>query len=255
MAIATGTALVGSAIIGAAASRQAAKKKAEAERAAAEQSAAIQREALQEQRQMYGEQKEVQDPWRRAGEQALNKLIPLASQYTPFGMQQFQADPGYAFRLAEGQKALERQAAARGGLISGSALKAAQRFGQQMASEEYMNAFNRYQSERSARLNPLQSLAGIGQTSANALTGAAGQMSGYLGQFGANLGENYLRAGLQRGATIGAGYMGAANALSGAASEYVQYKQGQEKLAMERERNRVLGQLANSGRGPMASLY
>ena len=241
-------AVVGSAAIGAIGASRASKVAAESTERAAERSADVQE-------RLFERQAQLQEPWRKAGEQALNKLIPLASQYTPFGMQQFQADPGYAFRLAEGQKALERQAAARGGLISGSALKAAQRFGQQMASEEYTNAFNRYQSERSARLNPLQSLAGIGQTSANALTGAAGQMSGYLGQFGANLGENYLRAGLQRGATIGAGYMGAANALSGAASEYMQYTQGQEKLAMERERNRVLGQLANSGRGPMASLY
>jgi hypothetical protein len=43
-----------------------------------------------------------------------------------------------------------------------------------MGSQEYMNAFNRYQTERNAQLNPLQSLAGIGQTSANTL-GTYGQ--------------------------------------------------------------------------------
>ena len=53
-----------------------------------------------------------------------------------FSMADFQADPGYAFRLSEGQKALERQAAARGGLISGAALKAAQRYGQDAASQD-----------------------------------------------------------------------------------------------------------------------
>lgn len=60
-----------------------------------------------------------------------------------FGANDFQADPGYAFRLSEGQRGLDRQAAARGGLISGSALKAASRYGQDMASQEYGNAFNR----------------------------------------------------------------------------------------------------------------
>ena len=234
--IATGTALLAGAAVSAVASQQAAKKKAAAERAAAEQSAAVQREALQEQRQMYGEQKEIQDPWRRAGEQALNKLIPLASQYTPFGMQQFQAEPGYAFRLAEGQKALERQAAARGGLISGSALKAAQRFGQQMASEEYMNAFNRYQTERNARLNPLQSLAGIGQTGANVLTGAAGQLSGAIGQTGANLGQTYLKSGLQQAETRASGYLGAANAVQRGIGQYYGYKQDQEIINALRNR-------------------
>ena len=73
---------------------------------------------------------DLQEPWRQAGITALNKLTPLATEYTPFGMDQFQQDPGYGFRLSEGQKALERSAAARAGLQSGSALKAAARIGQ-----------------------------------------------------------------------------------------------------------------------------
>lgn len=59
------------------------------------------------------------------------------------GQVDLQADPGYQFRLSEGLKALDRQAAARGGLISGSALKASQRYGQDMASQEYGQAYNR----------------------------------------------------------------------------------------------------------------
>lgn len=125
---------------------------------------------------MYEEDIARQEPFRRAGVNALGKL-ETASDYTPFGMGQFQADPGYAFRLSEGQKQLDRMAAIRGGQISGSALKAAARYGQDMGSQEYQNAFNRYQTERSARLNPLQSLAGVGQTSTNQL-GAAGQNYG-----------------------------------------------------------------------------
>jgi hypothetical protein len=126
---------------------------------------------------MYEEDVARQEPWRKAGITALNKLTPLATEYTPFGMKQFQQDPGYAFRMSEGMKGLERSAAARGGLLSGATLKGIQRFGQDLGSQEYQNAFNRYQTERSARLNPLQSLAGVGQTATNQL-GAAGREYG-----------------------------------------------------------------------------
>jgi hypothetical protein len=114
-------------------------------------------------------------------------------------------DPGYQFRLSEGMKGLERSAAARGGLLSGGTLKGIQRYGQDMASTEYQNAFNRYQAERTGTLNPYQSLAGVGQSTANTL--------GTMGMNYANqVGELY-----QGGANARAsGYMGQANAISGA---------------------------------------
>ena len=140
-------------------------------------------------------------------------------EYTPFGMDQFQQDPGYQFRMAEGMKALERGAAARGGLLSGGTLRATQRYGQDMASQEYQNAFNRYQAERQARLGPLQSLAGVGQTTAQNL-GQAGQ------QMASNVGQT-----MQAGAAARAsGYVGQANALTGALSTGLNYYQGQQML-------------------------
>lgn len=150
-----------------------ASKQADATEAAANISAQSNREALALQQRMYEENVARQEPWRKAGVEALNKLIPM-SEYQTFGMQQFQADPGYAFRMSEGMKGLERSAAARGGLLSGATLKGIQRYGQDLGSQEYQNAFNRYQTERSARLNPLQTLAGVGQT-ANSALGTAGQ--------------------------------------------------------------------------------
>ncbi len=120
-----------------------------------------------------------------------------------FSMADFQADPGYAFRLTQGLKALDRQAAARGGLISGAALKAAQSYGQDMASQEYQNAFNRYQVNRSNQLNPLQSLMGQAQTSANTLGSQAGQL-------GTNVG-NLMTSGA---AARASGYVGSANAIN-----------------------------------------
>ena len=138
----------------------------------------------------------------------------------PFGTEQFQADPGYAFRQSEGMKALERSAAARGNLLSGGTLKGIQRFGQELASQDYGNAFNRYQIERSARLNPLQSLMGSGQSATNVMTGNIGQSS--QNQQANILGEGQARA---------SAYIGSANALAGvldgiggAAASYPLYK-------------------------------
>jgi hypothetical protein len=134
---------------------------------------------------MFNKQVALQEPFRQGGVAAENQMLNLlglsankgvagyGSLAKNFGMSDFQADPGYAFRMTEGLKALDRQAAARGGLISGGALKAAQNYGQDLASQEYQNAYNRYQTNRTNLLNPLQSLAGAGQTSANTTGDAA----------------------------------------------------------------------------------
>lgn len=203
--------LLGASLGSAVGGSRAAGKAADVQARAAEQ-------GLAAQERMFERQVELQEPWRQAGITALNKLAPMMD-YQKFGMDQFQADPGYGFRLAEGQKALERQAAARGGLISGAALKAATRYGQEMGSQEFQNAFNRYQAERAAALNPLQSLAGLGQTSANTLTGAAGQM-------GSNIAEGFGSAAAARAS----GYVGGANALTQGLGTYLNYMQGQNYL-------------------------
>jgi len=201
-------------------------------KAASTQAAAADR-AAELQQQQFERQVELQAPFREAGVRALPEL-EAASRYTPFGMQQFQADPGYGFRLSEGQKALDRQAAARGGLISGAALKGAQRFGQEMGSQEYTNAFNRYQTERQARLNPLQSLAGVGQTSV-----------AQLGQAGQAMATGVGEAGAAAAQARASGYMGGANALSQGLSQYMGYSQNQD-------RNALLRQSIGGGGGGMA---
>lgn len=188
-------------------------------REAAETQAAAANSAADLQYKQWQESVKLQEPWRQAGMTALNKLTPLATQYTPFGMQQFQQDPGYAFRLSEGQKALERSAAARGGLMSGAALKAASRYGQEMGSQEYMNAFNRYQAERQAQLGPLQSLAGVGQTSAQQLGTQGMQMAGNVG--------NLMTSGA---AARASGYVGGTNALTSALGQGLNYYQNQQML-------------------------
>jgi hypothetical protein len=199
---------------------------------AADTQAAAAQYAADLQYKQFQESTKLQEPWRNAGVKALNQLIPLSMNYTPFGMNQFRADPGYQFRLDEGLNALDKQAAARGGLISGRALKAAARYGQDYASNEYTNAFNRYQTERNARLAPLQSLAGVGQTT------AANQANQGM-TMASNVGDAYQNAANARAS----GYVGQANAIGGGISQGVNYLQNQQLM------NRLLGP-PTSGGGP-----
>ena len=185
-----------------------AKKAADAQTKAAQDANAAQE-------RMFAEQNRLQEPFRQGGLTAQNEIMQLlgiggdkaaagyGSLSKPFGMSDFEQDPGYAFRQSEGMRALERSAAARGNLLSGSTLKGVQRFGQDLASQEYQNAFNRYQVNRSNKLNPLQSLMGSGQSATNVMTSAAGQM-------GQNEAANLYNAGQARAS----GYVGQANALS-----------------------------------------
>ena len=155
-------------------------------------------------RRMYEEGVARQQPFYQAGVNALPGYIasiaPGGESVRGFTMADYQADPGYAFRLAEGQKALDRQAAARGGLISGGALKAAQRYGQEMGSQEYQNAYQRFRDTQGLRRNALAGLAGYGPTAASSMTASGQNYASGAGpqmyQQGVNTG-NALIAGQQ----------------------------------------------------------
>jgi hypothetical protein len=201
-------AVVGSSLIGA----RAAGKAADTQAGAMNRSAELQY-------QQYQDTVARQKPFYDVGVNALPELVS-ASKYEPFTMDKFQADPGYAFRLKEGQKTLERSAAARGGLLSGGTGKALQRFGQEMGSQEYTNAFNRYQAERQARLSPLQSLTGMGQSTGQQISNAGQTMA-------AGVGDAMGSAAAARAS----GYVGTANALTGGLNTYLNYQQGQNYLS------------------------
>ena len=197
-------AVVGSSLIGA----NAAGKSASAMAGASDRAAELQN-------QQYQDTVQRQKPFYDVGVNALPELVQ-ASKYTPFGMDQFKADPGYAFRLSEGQKQLDRTAASRGGLLSGGALKAATRYGQDMGSQEYTNAFNRYQAERTARLAPLQALTGMGQTTAQQVSNAGQNMA-------TSVGNDITNSAAARAS----GYVGTANALTGGLNTYLNYSNSQ----------------------------
>lgn len=128
----------------------------------------------------------------------------------------FYQSPGYQFRFDEGQRAIERSAAARGGLMSGGMGRELTRYGQGFASGE----FNQY-------ANRLASLAGIGQTA----VGQSGQLgsaaAGQIGQTSGQLGQTIMAGGTaQASGLIGAGnawsqgIQGAAGALGGGIQQY-----------------------------------
>ena len=209
--ISTGAAILGSSVIGAGTGIIGSSQAARAQKSAADRAARTQTE-------MFNRQVELQEPFREAGLTAQNRLMTLLGleggeagaadfgRYArDFGMSDFEADPGYGFRMSEGMKALERSSAARGGLLSGTTLKGIQRFGQDLASNEYQNAFNRYYAARNAQLNPLQGILGQGQSSTNVLTGAAGEA-------GRGIGAAQMGAGAARAS----GYAAGTNALTGA---------------------------------------
>lgn len=200
----------GASLIGGVMQSNAAQSAANTQAKSADKATALQKE-------MWQKQLELQKPFYEAGltgQNALLQYLGLGGDTTaanygagmkPFDASMMYEDPGYQFRLSEGVNALNKQAAARGGLMSGSALKAAERYGQDYASGEYNNAFNRYWQNRNQVLNPLQSLLGQAQTSAGSI-GQAGQ------NYATNAGNSMMAAGNARAS----GYMGGANALNSA---------------------------------------
>lgn len=206
-----GGAIAGVGAIGAAAiSSSAARSAARAQTEAANRAADLQY-------QMFQQQMALQEPFREGGLAGQNRMLellglggdPNAAGYgmaaVPFSQTDFMADPGYAFRLSEGTKALENSAAARGLLKSGRTMAGIQDYAQGLASQEYQNAFKRYYDERTALLAPLNVLRTGGQL-------ASGTIGEAAGQYGVNAGN--LMTGAANAAA--AGRVGSANAFANA---------------------------------------
>jgi hypothetical protein len=152
-------------------------------------------------------------PYRQAGTQALGQLqSELPNLTRQFSAADFQADPGYAFNMQQGNQAIQRSAASRGLLNSTGTMKNMANFSQNLASNEYGNAYNRFTQNQNQRLGALQNLSSGGQN-------AAVQTGGF--------GANAVNA-------ISNNMMGAANA------------QGANAIAQGNNMNGLLGNLSNS---------
>lgn len=170
--------------------------------------------ALQE--AIYNQQRADIAPWRTAGEMGLAQyaagIAPGGELTRPFTMKDYREDPGYGFRLSEGMKALERSAAAKGGLLSGAQMKGVQRFGQDLASQEYQNAYNRYVQNQQTQRNALASLAGIGQTASGQLQRAGEAYAGPASELQQGIGNVRASQYTQGSNAITGGLTGAINA-------------------------------------------
>lgn len=224
-AIAAGTIATGA--ISASQQAGAAEDAAQAQQAAADQATQLQREQWEQGRRDIA-------PWRQAGIRGLRQFERLARQGPP-QMGRFQgvpalhpgrftfrpptaadmlADPGYQFRMQQGQQALERSAAARGGLLSGGFARNLTDYAQGMGSQEYGQVYQRrlgenqqqygrsmarnqsayeralqnYQTRYNAgmgqwqaQLQPWQTLAGGGQTAGTQLAQLGGNYASNVG--------------------------------------------------------------------------
>ena len=190
---------VGSAAIGS----RGAKKAAQAQTRAAESAQASQERMLERQLAETA-------PFRELSLQQLNQLAAL---YGPGGeftrtptMEDLVRDPGYQFRLSEGEKALARMQSARGGgigLASGRAIREGVRYGSELASQEFGAASAREANRRAAITNALLGIGGYGPA-------IAGQNVGAMGSAGQNIANIQLGAGQARAS----GYLGQSNALA-----------------------------------------
>jgi len=97
-----------------------------------------------------------------AAAQTLEDRITDNHLLKPFSAADFEASPGYNFRLNEGLRAQRSKENAVGGLYSTAALRAAQRYGQNLASDEYSRAHARYTGDKINNYNILRGAIGAG---------------------------------------------------------------------------------------------
>ena len=211
--------------------------------AATQASNAQQRGARQAQGQItaaYNQATGYQQPYYDTGTQNMKTLSgmvnggqfktdPYNYQLQPQGQFNFATDPGYQFRMQQGQNQINSGAAAGGTQLSGATMKALARYNQGMASNEVNNAYGRYNQDRSANQQQQQ----MGMNNAmnqyntanqqatqqygqfNNLAEMGQQAAGNLANLASNYGQNMANTTIQGANAAAAGAMGRGNAYSG----------------------------------------
>ena len=180
-------------------------------------------------------------PYQGAGTDAVSQIVnglnpggSLNSNLT--ADQVLQNDPGYQFRLGQGEGDLQARLASEGLSNSGEAAKQLSQFQQDYASNEFNNAWQRNQTQQQNLFSRLAGTAGIGQNAnANELTAAetlgAPQASNLISssQYGGNAAqtaaENAGLFGLQGSQYQGNANVTGAGAQAGAVIDANQQKQ------------------------------
>ena len=157
-------------------------------------------------------------------------LTPYSGHFTAPTDITEQNDPGYQARLKLGTDAIQRSAAARGGILTGGTAKALNQFGQDYASNEYGNVYNRaltgfqtdynqYNNDQNTIFNRLAAISGVGQNAANNLASVgqntANAVSSNLLGTAANMGQQYNNAAAANASGIAAGTNAWGNAIGG----------------------------------------
>lgn len=263
---------IGSSLLGSSMQGDAAEDAANTSAAASNYSANLQK-------QMYDQTRADQTPWRNAGGNALGQLSYLmglqnpnaqneeqilGSQQQPqgadygslskkFGMSDFNADHGYQFRMDQGINALQGRAAAGGGLKSGNTLKALMEYGQNLGSQEYGNAYNRFNNDQSTQFNRLSSMAGIGQTANSALQSAGTNYANSVGNLMTNNAANQGNSMLAGANARSSGYGAIGNALG----NYFGGQQSNPGLSYTSGGNTYTGDFVydNGNMVPMSSIF
>jgi len=113
------------------------------------------------------------------------------------------ATPGEQFAFSEGQKAIQRSAAATGGVLSGGTLKALDQYSQNLASQYYQqaynNALNTFNTNRQAGLQNLTALSSYGGQLANLGQFGTSQFNTAASNYGNTAANNYLQSGILQG--------------------------------------------------------
>lgn len=182
---------VGASLIGNAIAGRNAKKAAQTQADSADKASQIQQEQFEKLRSDL-------EPYRQAGGTALAQMM---GKMTPDGYfnqtykgQDIYNDPSYQFRLNEGLGAVQQASANQGNLLSGATLKALNNYAQDYASQEYHNAYNRFNADQTNQYNRLSNLIGMGQN-ASAQQGNAGMQTAQAVANNTMLGANAVANG------------------------------------------------------------
>lgn len=231
-AFTTAAVLGGAALAGSAYQSHQAGKAAKAGSKAAGKASDLQyqasQDALAEQQRQFNTARADAKPWRTAGEMGLYDLQGLyglgpkwmndaaQSRYRADPMyagelNNFQASPGYQFRMEEGLKALDRSAASRGMLRSGAQMKATQRYGEGLAADEYDRHYNRVTSSFNNYANRLSALAGVGQTTNQNLAALGANYANSAGNIMTSTANNMGNAAIAGAQARASGYQARGN--------------------------------------------
>lgn len=115
----------------------------------------------------------------------------------------FEQDPGYRFRQQQGEQAINRSAAARGGRMGGATMKALSEFNQGLASQEYGNFAQRQQAAAGLQSGLLQNQAGRMDQAALAAQGYRASGMSQLGGLGMQYGQGQAGMSAQGGQALG----------------------------------------------------